>query len=368
MLVQPGRAAPGLGRGLGQPEGRSRAPGPIGLVDRVEAELLGQLESGLDRVDRAGRDALLVEELHPVIPRPGPDVGADQLVEGIPVRDPVGVGRESFVVGQLLELECLEQVGELTLVAGADHHRAFRRREGLERGYGGVDVPGPRRGDPGGEVRGSVVLGRGQRSREQVDRNLLAPAGLVTGEQGGKYRDDRVLAGHHVDHGDPDLGRFPVGLPGDRHQPGDGLDQGVEAREVPTAVLPEARDRAVDDPGVALRDRVVIESEPAHRVRPVVLDQDVGPVGQLPGQGEVAFVLQVEHHRALVPVDRQVVGRPTAIIGRRDEGPGVVPFGRLDLDHVCTEVSQGHRGERPGQNPAEVGYEDSVEDAHGNGR
>ena len=64
--------------------------------------------------------------------------------------------------------------------------------------------------------------------------------------------------------------------------------------------------------------------------------------------------LQVQHHGALVAVQREEVGGVLA--GER--GPPVTRvvarFGALHLDDVGAQVAQGHGGERPRQHAREV--------------
>ena len=74
---------------------------------------------------------------------------------------------------------------------------------------------------------------------------------------------------------------------------------------------------------------------------------------------QIVRVGEVEHDRALVAVDGQVVGADIAA-GRRHPVPGVVAGRALDLDHVGAEVGQQHRAVRPGEHAGEVGDHDAA--------
>jgi hypothetical protein len=118
----------------------------------------------------------------------------------------------------------------------------------------------------------------------------------------------------------------------------------------------EAADRGVDDRWVAGRDRVVVQTEAGQAAGLEVLDQDVGPTGQLPRGGQVVGVLEVERHGPLVAVDAEVVGRHAVPHGRLP-GAGVVTGRSLHLDDLGTEVRQQHGGVRAGEDAGEVGDE-----------
>ena len=63
-----------------------------------------------------------------------------------------------------------------------------------------------------------------------VAKYELAWLAQVAVAQGGEDADHGVLAGEHVDERDPDLLRVAVRLPGDAHEPTQGLHDGVVAR------------------------------------------------------------------------------------------------------------------------------------------
>ena len=75
--------------------------------------------------------------------------------------------------------------------------------------------------------------------------------------------------------------------------------------------------------GIRGGDGLVVQAEAGQPARPEVLDHDVGAVGELAGERGVRRVGEVEHDRALVAVDAQVVGRDP-VADRRLPGAGVV--------------------------------------------
>ena len=147
-------------------------------------------------------------------------------------------------------------------------------------------------------------------------------------QQPGQDPDRREQPGDDVADRDAHLrgmAAVRVGLAGDRHEPADRLDHEVVPGPVRRrSVGAVAADREVDEVGVQLPQRVVIETETSEGARPEILDEDVR-VGQQPAQDLGAGGLaQVEPDGALVAVDRQVVGggpRPGRVRRRPTAGP-----------------------------------------------
>jgi hypothetical protein len=175
--------------------------------------------------------------------------------------------------------------------------------------------------------------------------------------------DRGVQTGHHVEQRDAGAVRLAVGLAGQAHEPGDGLhDQVVAGQLLAARAAAEAADRGVDDPGVVRRHGGVVQAEAAQAAGLEVLDEHVGAAGQLLRQHQVVGVLQVEGDRPLVAVDAEVV-RGDPVADRRLPGAGVVAGGALDLHDLGAEVGEQHRGIGPGEDPREVGHEQSGERA-----
>ena len=94
---------------------------------------------------------------------------------------------------------------------------------------------------------------------------------------------------------------------------------------------------------------------------PEVLDDDVGTVGEPLEEVDRGRVLEVERDVALADVLLGEVGGDRVPPGEREAGH--VAFGRLDLDHVGTQVREHAPAVRPGQHPREVEDGDAVERA-----
>src|SRR5579884_483700 len=93
-----------------------------------------------------------------------------------------------------------------------------------------------------------------------------------------------------------------------------------------------------------------------------ILDEDIGTSSQFMGQSQVCRIIEIEHNRALVAVNSQVVS-PHPIALRWYPTPGIIPCRALDLNHRCTEVTKQHRAIRASQYPREVGDQQAVKRA-----
>jgi hypothetical protein len=153
-------------------------------------------------------------------------------------------------------------------------------------------------------------------------------------------------------------------LAGHAHHAGGGLDRQVEAAlGAARAVLPESRDRAVDERGLAGAEPVPAEAEPLHRAGPAILDEHVGLEHQRAGEVARGRVLEVEHDRALAAVDRCEV--LAEAFGDRRPLPHRVAVGRLDLRHVGAEVGEQHAAKGARRHVAELDDAHAREGAEG---
>jgi hypothetical protein len=222
-----------------------------------------------------------------------------------------------------------------------------------------VGVAHPERDRAARDVGARLVDHPRQRRGEQVDLHVLPATGAVPVLQGREHPDGGVEAGEHVEDGDAGPVGFPVGVAGEAHQPADGLDDQVVAGQPGTLLTAaEAADRGVDDTRVGLGHGRVVEPEPRERARPEVLEHDVGAGDQPARHVEVVGVLEVQGDRPLVAVDPEEVGRDP-VAHRGLPRAGVVALGALDLDHLGAQVAQEHRGVGAGQDPGEVGDQQS---------
>src|SRR5215831_4078988 len=126
--------------------------------------------------------------------------------------------------------------------------------------------------------------------------------------------------------------------------------------------LPISRDRTVDDRGIELGHRRIVEPEPRHDARPKLLDDDIRAFDQGLQPGPFSSVFEVDGDAAL------------AAIEQRKASAVVPPFGgtaahlltarRLDLDHLRARLGQQQRRQRPRQQGREVEDEQPFKRPH----
>ena len=134
---------------------------------------------------------------------------------------------------------------------------------------------------------------------------------------------------------------FVVG--GDVHDAGPGVVRHAVARVVAVgAGHAVARDAAEDDLRIERPQVVVSHPASGQRPRPHCLHHHVGGGGQLLHDLDARFGAQVEHQRALAPVEVQVHQRGAFHNGPRHLAD-VIASRWFDLDHVRTQVHQGRR-------------------------
>ena len=317
-----------------------------------------------DVVDRAGGHLRLVERAQPLVGRPLREPRGERRDQLRPVGDPVAVRGIARIVGEGRQPERPAEPGPLPLAADRDGDRPVGGLERLVRDDVRVGVAEATRRRPADERVLGLVHEGGEGRAEQVEVDALAGGSgrasadavrrrrrALTGDQRREDRDRPVQPGQDVADRDADLRRpgtrRAVGRPGDRHQPGFGLDHEVVAG--PAGIgrgRPVAGDREMDEARVQRLERRVAEPQPVETARPEVLDEHVAAGDQAAEDLPAGVRREVEPDRALVPVDRQGVGRGARPV-RLGPDPGRPPatrrvaIGRLDLDHVGTEVGRG---------------------------
>ena len=117
------------------------------------------------------------------------------------------------------------------------------------------------------------------------------------------------------------------------------------------AILPEARDAAIDDARIDLAHAFVIDAEFCLHIGTKILDDDIGLLRQAAEYVEALGVLQVERDRALVAVQVLEV-RPLARAARL-LAAGVFQQ-RIDLDDIGAPVRQLPHAGRPGTDAGEI--------------
>ena len=168
-----------------------------------------------------------------------------------------------------------------------------------------------------------------------------------------------VHTGEQVADGDADTLRVVRSRAGQRHQAALALGDLVVPRPAALgAVVAEPADREDHEPWIERVQPLDGKAEPVEHAGPEVLQQDVRPRHELFEQGTPVVGLEVGGHRLLVPVARQEIGADRPVRGvdeGRSPAAGVVAaVGRLDLHDTGAEVTEHHRGVRPGERPGEV--------------
>ena len=120
----------------------------------------------------------------------------------------------------------------------------------------------------------------------------------------------------------------------------------------PWSALAHARHAEIDHSRVDLRDRVMAHPPAIENSDGEVVDHDVGLLAQRAADLDGAGLRHVEGQRTLVPIPHDVV-RVIADLAR----------GRVQLDHVGSEVAKDAGGEGPGQDVSEVEYAKTFERA-----
>src|SRR5581483_4442242 len=308
----------------------------------------------VDRVDRAGGDADVVQLLDELVHRHLAHLRVDRLAQRGAVFGlrPRGGGREARVLAELLRADHAEEVAEHPVAAGADVDDAVLGGEDAGREAGRVVVA---------SLAGHLASDQPARRLEVEHRDLrleqrgvhpLSLAGALTLEQ---RRHDALRQEHpgaEVVDGDADTPRAAAGRAGDAHESAHTLGDLVDARALPVrAVLAEARDRAHHDARVDLPQRLVVDLQPVLHVGAEVLDDDVGLLDEPVEDPPAGVGLQVDRDRPLVAVEVLAVEVREAGVHRA--------LGRADdLDHLGAEVRQHPHGGRAGARVAEVKHLD----------
>ena len=171
-------------------------------------------------------------------------------------------------------------------------------------------------------------------------------------EQRRENADRGVHAGHHVGNAGADLhracARLAVRMAGDAHQAARRLEDRVVARtRLVRTGLAIAGHRTVDDAGIDLLDRFIVEAVALQVADLEVLHHDVHGLRQLANDLLSRGLGEIDRDRTLVAVgadeERVVVVRLAFRIdqiGRPKNARIVTPARALDLDHLGTEIGR----------------------------
>src|SRR5437667_273487 len=239
------------------------------------------LEHLLHVVDRAARDARLVEHVHPVRARLGHEHLVELRVERETVLGAVGRRLEARVVDERRRADRLAEPAIHDLPGRRDVDVTVRRLEDAGGNPGGMIVARLRRDFLAERPARRLEVEHPHHRLEQRGVHPLAAAGALALEQ----RDEDAVREEHargeIGHGNADAHRALARQAGDRHEAAHALGDLVVARAIAVrARLAEARDAAVHEARVDLAQRLVVDAEAVLDVRAEVLDEAVSPHGQ----------------------------------------------------------------------------------------
>ena len=382
MLAQAGRAAVDRGRRGGELDRRAgqhdgRVLPRLLDLDQHAARLRVRVFEDVARRVHRPDGHLAPEGRHDLAPGVAPGPRRDQAAD-------LGRGGHALVVvvvarvgGELGPADRLAEQLPVVVGRGGDRDRAVGGREdveGAERGMAGA--PRPEHPPRVGEVVDDALA---QAHERVVHRDVeeLPGAGQARGMD---RRDDPERAerpGEEVADaraaGDAARARRPGRSDDAAHALRDDVERrplGVGTRAGPG--IAEAADRRVDEPRVPHAQPLVADAETVHHADAGVLHHGVGPVDEAEEDVPVGGRAQVEHHRALVPIDAREVASVVAALaigGKGRQRAAHVALRRLDLHHVGAEVGEQHRAEGPREGlrqveDAEVGERSGARGGH----
>src|SRR5579884_301068 len=170
---------------------------------------------------------------------------------------------------------------------------------------------------------------------------MLPFTGASAMVEGRQDADSCMQTCHHIKHRDAGSVGRAIGVTCETHESGYRLYNKVVSRQRCSLRSSETTDGSVDDSSVPLLNRVVIQAEALESARLEILDEDIGASCKLLGQAQVVAILEIERDRALIAIDRHVIGCYAIAIGRHP-APCVIPGGALNLNHRRTEIPKQH--------------------------
>ena len=320
-------------------------------ADRVEMRIVHHLAQGLHR---AGRDFQLVERRDPRRRRTAGQLSARQPIDLVDVAAP----RRHVGEPRVLHHVRLADLGPEPppLRVGVGQHAEIAVRRAIR--------PPPRRQHAriarlallGIEAQPMQMLDHDERHHglEHRDFDELPAPGLLARVQRGEDR----LRRHEPAGLVAEDGRRVARLAGQLvHQAGDAaqtLDDVVIGRPPAVGpVLAPAMDAGIDQPRVALGERVRAKPQRLELLRPDVVHEHVGLIDHAQQHVARLRALQVEHDAPLVAVDPHEQRGHVAAHARPGVARGVA-LRRLDLDDVGAEIAQHLRGIGPEHHRGEI--------------
>jgi hypothetical protein len=312
-------------------------PEPDGFQVRI-------VEQRLERVDAHRGDVPPVQLGQPFGVRPARRDPRELLVELLDVLEARCERLVARVLQQILSAGEDEEVSPVLVGVRQDREIAVAR---LERAPVGIEDPLVADRVPRRHERLAVEVlhhhpGRHALEHRHLDLLPLARARLVVErrEHGRQHGHRAGLVGDDRGH----VARLAHERRLSRGEAGGRLDDIVVRGFFPVgAGRPEAVRADVDDTRVDGAERFVRHAEAPRGLRPIVVEQHVGALGEPEQHAPGGLLLQIEHDRTFVSIDRQVE-RAHGGVAHRAELPRGIAFGRLDLDDVGAEVTELLRG------------------------
>ena len=308
-------------------------------------------------VDRPGRHAGFIAQRQPVLAVCRAHQLFQQRLQRIDVLSPVAIGDESGIGGQIRPLQhVVAEPLPGALVGASQHHVAVANLDRLVRRGDPVPPSGRLRNAPFGEVGRRFPGEPGQAALGDRHIHQLPLPRLLLVNVGRQYRVDRGDSRADIVDRHAGLQRPPAGLAGHRHQAGHALGDQIEPALAPIRPrLAVAGDRAVDQAGIDALERLVVDLQRLGNAGPVVLDHHIRFPRQFIEERQPVGLLEIERDAALVAVDLREAGGLVVDV-RPHLTTVVAALGLLDLDHVCTHVSQHHGAVWPGHDLRDIEY------------
>ena len=306
-------------------------------------------------VDRADRDAAVVEDLFPVFVTAREEHFLQPRDQALAVPVAIVVGSVARVVGELGAADQRTE-GFPLLVAGHRQREIARPRSKGLVGQQGLVGGAQRRGDL---AVGEIAAEHGAEQRQlafhhrHVDR--LSLPGALLDAQREHDRKSRVHAGREVGDRHAGAGAAAALFAGDADHSALGLQDEVERGAVAVRpVLAVAGNRAVDDAGIALARGFVVQAKPAQGTCAVVLEHHVAALDHAQESLLALGMLEVEHHAFLVAVQAHEVGGLPSGHRRAPGARNIAGAGRFDLEHLRAVVGEHGGAKGAGKGMAEI--------------
>src|SRR5215510_8464876 len=367
VLAQGGRGGAHGTRRLGEAHGHTDhahgARAGVAHLHEGAARLdLWVVDDFRDAVDSSEGNALVEEDLLPLLVGPGEKGLLERADERLPVLHPIRVRPVARVVGKLGPADGRAEDPPQLLAAHGEGEIARLRPErlvGEERLVGGAHGLGYL-------AVGEIAADHGAQERELAFQHGhvdgLAASRPLLHAQGQHDAVGRVHPRRHVRDGRAAADAVGAGLAGDADHAALRLKNQIEGGTVSVGpVLAKAGYGAVDDAGVPLARHLVAQPQALESARAVVLEHDVRALHEPKEEILAPHVLEVDLDALLVPMQAHEVRRLPAGQWRAPRARDVARALGLEFDQLRAEVGNHGRAEGPGESMAQIADPDPFE-------